>query len=346
MEATFAPAERPVDHPPAPSGRIGVLLVNLGTPDATDFWSVRRYLREFLSDPRVIELPRFVWLPILHLLVLTFRPAKTGKKYASVWNRERNESPLRTITRTQSEQLAQRLGADKRLLVDWAMRYGNPSIASRMDAMQAAGCDRILLVPLYPQYSATTTASVCDAAFRALSQMRWQPSIRIAPPWHDEPVYIKALANSIRAGLAKLAFKPDAILASFHGLPKSYLLKGDPYYCQSVKTGRLLQAELGLSNEQFILTFQSRFGAAEWLQPYTEATVRSLAAKGVKRLAVATPGFVADCVETIEEIGIENAEAFRDSGGEAFARIDCLNESTDGMDVIEYVVRRELMGWM
>ncbi len=346
IEGDAAVKPRPANHPPALSGRVGVLLINLGTPDATDYWSVRRYLKEFLSDPRVIEIPRLLWWPILNLIILTFRPGKTGAKYASIWDRERDESPLRTITRAQAGQLAGRLAVDEKIVVDWAMRYGNPSIASRIEALQARGCDRILFVPLYPQYSATSTATVCDKAFAALRTMRWQPSVRVAPPWHDDPAYIAAIASSIREGLARLDFEPQVILASFHGVPEAYLNKGDPYYCQCVKSGRLIREALGLSDERFITTFQSRFGAQKWLQPYTDETIRALAAKGVKRVAVVTPGFVADCLETIEEIGVENAHFFHDAGGENFARIDCLNASAGGMDVIEAVVRRELMGWV
>jgi ferrochelatase len=339
-------APLPSGHPPVAARAIGVLLVNLGTPDATDYWSMRRYLKEFLSDRRVIETPRWLWWPLLNLGILSTRPQRKGKDYAAIWNRERNESPLKTISRAQSEKLAQRLSYHPELRVDWAMRYGNPSIASRLDALQAAGCDRILLVPLYPQYAAATTATVCDKAFEALAAMRWQPALRVAPPWHDEPVYIDALAQSLRAGLAALDFQPQVLLVSFHGVPKDYLLKGDPYHCQCLKTGRLLRERMGLDEEAFRITFQSRFGPAEWLQPYTAETVATLARSGVKRLAIVTPGFVADCLETIEEIGIENRDIFLSHGGENFARIDCLNDSDPGMDVIEAVVRRELMGWL
>ena len=243
-------AARPADHPPVASGRIGVLLVNLGTPDATDYWSMRRYLKEFLSDRRVIETNRFVWWLVLNLVILTIRPGRKGRDYDKIWNKERDESPLRTITRAQAEKLAASLSAvDARITVDWAMRYGNPSIASRLDALQKAGCDRILIVPLYPQYCAATTATVADKAFDTLRTMRWQPAVRIAPPWHDDPVYIEALASSLEAELKKLTFKPEMILASFHGIPKEYLTKGDPYYCQCHKTARLLGARLGLGRE-------------------------------------------------------------------------------------------------
>ena len=338
-------ALRPGDHPPARVGRVGVLLVNLGTPDATDYWSMRRYLKEFLSDRRVIETSRLIWWPVLNFIILTTRPGRKGKDYASIWNRELDESPLRTITRSQAEQLAARLADKGKVVVDWAMRYGNPTIASRLEALQAQGCDRVLLVPLYPQYAAATTATVCDKTFEALTRMRWQPTLRVAPPWHDDPAYIEAVAGSIRDGLAKLDFEPEVILASFHGIPKAYLLKGDPYYCQCIKTGRLLREALGLSEQRFVTTFQSRFGPAEWLRPYTDETIQTLARDGVKRIAVVTPGFVADCLETIEEIGVENAEYFHEAGGEKFARLDCLNDSAAGLDVIEAVARRELSGW-
>jgi ferrochelatase len=341
------PAVLPAGHPAVAAGRIGVLIVNLGTPDATDYWSMRRYLKEFLSDPRVIEENRLKWWLILNLIILTIRPGRKGRDYDKIWNRERDESPLKTITRAQSEKLSQMLApVDGRLVVDWAMRYGNPSIPSRLEAMRSQGCERILIVPLYPQYAAATSATVCDKAFDALKTMRWQPAVRIAPPWHDDPVYIGALADSLQAELAKFTFKPEVILASFHGVPKAYLDKGDPYHCQCAKTARLLRARLGLAESQFMLTFQSRFGFAEWLQPYTDMTVKALAARGVKNLAIVTPGFTADCLETLEEIAGENAEYFHHAGGENFAAIPCLNDSEAGMRVIAHVVRRELQGWV
>ena len=342
---------RPTGHPPVAPRATGVLLVNLGTPEGTDYWSMRRYLKEFLSDRRVIETSRLIWWPVLNLIILTTRPGRKGKDYAAIWNRERDEGPLKTITRAQAEQLAQRIvphaaAAGERLIVDWAMRYGLPSIASRIQALQDQGCDRVLVVPLYPQYAAATTATVGDKTFEALSKMRWQPALRIAPPWHDDPVYIDALARSIETGLAKLDFAPEAILASFHGVPREYLEKGDPYYCQCAKTTRLLRERLGMNEEKLRMTFQSRFGPAEWLQPYTDETVKALARGGVKKLAIVTPGFAADCLETIEEIGVENRDFFLENGGEKFARIDCLNDTPAGLDVIEAVVRRELGGWV
>jgi ferrochelatase len=335
----------PPDHLAMPPRRIGILLVNLGTPEAPDYWSMRRYLKEFLSDRRVIEENRIKWWLILNLVILTIRPGRKGRDYAKIWNRERNESVLKTITRAQAEKLAEML-PDRTLRIDWAMRYGHPSIPSRLVAMQAEGCDRILVVPLYPQYAAATTATVCDKTFETLARMRWQPALRVAPAWFDQPVYIDAVATSLRQALEKLTFKPEVILASFHGMPEEYLRKGDPYYCQCHKTARLLRQRLGLDEDRLRLTFQSRFGFTEWLKPYTDATVKALAEKGVKNLAVITPGFAADCLETLEEIAMENAEIFRHAGGENFAAIPCLNDSEDGMAVIRDVVLRELKGWI
>ena len=336
----------PPDHPTLPPRRIGVLLVNLGTPDATDYWSMRRYLKEFLSDRRVIEVNPVKWWLILNLIILSVRPKRKGKDYEKIWNRERNESYLKTITRSQAEKLGTNFAGDPRLLVDWAMRYGNPSMGSRLEAMQKAGCDRILVVPLYPQYAAATTATVADKAFDALAAMRWQPALRVAPAYYDQPAYIDALAASLEEGLSKLPFKPDTIIASFHGMPEDYLKKGDPYYCQCAATTRLLRARLGRDETQLMLTFQSRFGTAEWLKPYTDATVKSLAESGVKNLAVITPGFAADCLETLEEIAMENAHIFKRAGGENFAHIPCLNDSDRGMAVIRDVATRELQGWL
>ncbi|MDB5571379.1 MAG: ferrochelatase [Hyphomicrobiales bacterium] len=344
--------ERPAGHPPVAFGKVGVLLVNLGTPDATDYWSMRRYLKEFLSDRRVIETPRAIWWPVLNLIILTTRPGRKGKDYDTIWNRELNEGPLRTITRSQSDKVAAWVAAgglgdtQRPVVVDWAMRYGNPSMASRLEALQAQGCERILVVPLYPQYAAATTATVADKAFDALKTMRWQPAVRIAPPWHDDAAYIDALASSIRTQLSSLDFEPETIVASFHGIPQRYFDQGDPYYCHCAKTTRLLREALGLNAERLMMTFQSRFGPAKWLEPYTDATMKALAQKGVRRLAVVTPGFAADCLETIEEIGIENRDIFLEHGGERFARIDCLNDSPEGVRVLQAVVARELQGWI
>jgi ferrochelatase len=337
----------PPAHPKIAFGRIGVLLVNLGTPDATDFWSMRRYLKEFLSDKRVIEENSLLWKFVFNVIILTLRPRRKGRDYDKIWNRERDESPLKTITRSQSEKLAAMLRAvDGRISVDWAMRYGNPSIAARLAALAAQGCERILLVPLYPQYAAATTATVCDEAFRALMAMRWQPALRVAPPYYSDPAYIEAVVASLRAALAKLPFRPDVILASFHGIPLEYFEKGDPYHCHCAATVRLMREKLGLDESKFAMTFQSRFGRAEWLQPYTDKTVESLARRGVESLAVVMPGFAADCLETLEEIAVENAEIFRHNGGKNFAAIPCLNDSEAGMTVIRELVLRELRGWI
>ena len=350
-QESFRSSQRPANHPPVRNGRIGVLLVNLGTPEGADYWSVRRYLKEFLSDRRVIETNRLIWWPILNLVILSRRPQMKGKDYAAIWNKELDESPLKTITRATAAKLAVALadgGRDPagRCVVEWAMRYGKPAIGERLRLLQAEGCDRILLVPLYPQYCAATSATVCDKAFDALKAMRWQPALRVAPPYFDDPVYIGAIAQSIRAGLAALDFEPEVVLASFHGIPRAYFDQGDPYYCHCAKTWRLLREALDLPPERFQLTFQSRFGPTEYLQPYTDMTVKALAARGVKRLAVVTPGFAADCLETIEEIGVENAGYFRAGGGEKFAAIPCLNDSVEGVRVIQSLVQRELSGWV
>jgi len=338
----------PPDHATIRSGRIGVLLMNLGTPEGTSYRPMRAYLKEFLSDRRVIEEPRWKWWPILNLIILSTRPGRKGKDYASIWNNERNEGPLKTITRAQTEKLAERLKgeAGDRITVDWAMRYGRPDVKSRLKALLDQGCDRILLVPLYPQYAAPTSATACDHAFRALMEMRWQPTVRVAHPYYADPTYIDALAASIRTSLGKLSFEPEVILCSLHGMPKEYLLKGDPYYCQCAVTARLLCEKLGLPEERFRLTFQSRFGPDEWLQPYTDETVKALAQGGTKSLAIVAPGFSADCLETLEELDVENREIFMHNGGKEFAYLPCLNDSEEGMQVIEAVVRRELMGWL
>ena len=327
-----------------PAGRIGVLIVNLGTPDATDAASVRRYLREFLSDPRVIEDQGLVWKFVLNAIILTTRPRRKGLDYEKIWNRELNESPLKTITRSQAAKLRGALDMPG-VVVDWAMRYGNPSLDSRLEALVKLGCERVVLVPLYPQYAAATTATVCDAAFATLATMRFQPALRVVPPYYDDPVYIDALAVSIEAELKVLPFTPEIILASFHGIPKSYADDGDPYPEQCYETVRLLRARLGMDEQRLILTFQSRFGRAEWLQPYTDMTVKSLAERGVKNLAVVTPGFSADCLETLEEIAVENGDIFKASGGENFALIPCLNDSEPGTKLVAHLVRRELRGW-
>jgi protoporphyrin/coproporphyrin ferrochelatase len=324
--------------------RIGVLLMNLGTPDATDYRSMRRYLKEFLSDRRVIEVPRLKWWLILNLIILTVRPGRKGKDYDKIWNRELNESPLKTATRAQAEGLAVSL-ADERTIVDWAMRYGNPSVAERLAGLQAKGCDRILLVPLYPQYAAATTATACDHAFRALMDLRWQPTVRVAPPYYDDPAYIDAVATSMREHLAKLDFEPEALIMTFHGMPEKYAERGDPYPTHCEATARLVRERLGWPEARWHLTYQSQFGSDPWLQPYTIDTVRRLAGSGAKSLAIVAPGFAADCLETLEELDMENRQAFLANGGEKFAYIPCLNATPLGIGAIEQVVRRELAGW-
>ncbi len=335
-----------------PHAKTGVLLVNLGTPDATDYWSMRRYLKEFLSDRRVIETPRLLWWPILNLIILSVRPTAKGKDYASIWNKERDESPLRTITRAQADKLTAwlrggGLGASgDDIVVEWAMRYGNPSIKHGIDALVAGGCDKFLLVPLYPQYAAATSATVCDKAFEALATMRFQPTMRVAHPYFRSQSYIDAMAASIRAEVAKLPFKPEVLLASFHGVPQEYVDKGDPYQAQCIETWQRLRRAMGMDANEFRMSFQSRFGPAKWLQPYTDETIKAMAKGGVKTMAVVAPGFAADCLETIEELGEENREYFEENGGEHFAALPCLNDGDIGMRVLEDLVTRELAGWI
>ena len=336
----------PADHPPVRTGKVGVMLVNLGTPDGTDKVSMRRYLKEFLMDTRVIEWPKALWYPILFGIVLNTRPAKSGKAYEEIWNHELNESPLRTFTRSQGAKLSDALKDHPTVIVDWAMRYGKPSMESVLTGLREQGCERILCFPLYPQYAAATTASVNDKLFESLLKTRYMPAIRTVPQYHDEPVYIEALARSIEKHLATLDFEPEKVIASYHGIPKSYFEKGDPYHCHCMKTTRLLRERLGWSKEKLITTFQSRFGPEEWLQPYTDKTVEKLAQEGVKSIAVFNPGFVSDCLETLEEIAGEAGEIFHEAGGKNFTHIPCLNDSDEGMSVIEHMVRRELQGWL
>ncbi len=344
--AKESPHPLPPDHPPVKFGKVGVLLVNLGTPDGHDKKNMRRYLEEFLTDSRVIEWPKIWWYPILYGIVLNRRPQKSGEAYASIWNEELDESPLRTFTRSQSDKLAQALAKHDHLQIDWGMRYGNPSIASKLEKLKADGCERILIFPLYPQYAAATTATVNDKSFEALMKMRWMPAIRTVPPYHDDPVYVDALASSIESHLSKIDFEPEHVIASYHGIPKSYFEKGDPYHCHCQKTSRLLQERLGWPDGRLITTFQSRFGPEEWLQPYTDETVERLGKEGIKSIAVFNPGFVSDCLETLEEIAGEAGEIFEEAGGEHFTHIPCLNDSPEGMAVIQTVVERELSGWL
>ena len=337
----------PDTHPDVAYGKIGVLLVNLGTPDGTDYWSMRRYLKEFLSDQRVIEVPKWKWWPILNGIILQTRPQKSGKAYDEIWNRERNEGPLLTITRSQSDKLAARLASEgEKLVVDYAMRYGNPSIKSRIEEMARKGVEKLLVLPLYPQYAAATTATVNDAVFDVLKDMRWQPALRILPPYYDDPAYIEAMAISMKKALDAMDFEPELILASYHGIPQRYFDNGDPYHCHCMKSSRLIRETLGWDKDYLQTTFQSLFGPEEWIKPYTDATVKALAEKGVRRLAIINPGFSADCLETLEEIDGENREIFMEHGGEQFAHIRCLNDSDEGMDMLETLTRNELKGWL
>ena len=331
---------------PTTSG-IGVLLVNLGTPDAAEPKAVRRYLKEFLTDPRVIEMNSLFWRFLLNGIILPLRSRRKARDYQKIWNFEQNESPLKTITRSQAEKLAgilEPLG--KHVTVDWAMRYAGPSIASRLEALVARGCDRILIMPLYPQYAAPTTATVGDEVFRFMMRQRRQPALRIMPAYYDDPYYIEVLSSSLKAELKALSFAPDVIVASFHGMPLEYVRKGDPYESQCIRTTQLMREQLKLDETKLMLTYQSRFGRARWLQPYTIKTVKGLAKKGVKNLVMITPGFSADCLETLEEIAVENAAVFKRYGGENFAAIPCLNDSEAGMLMIWQLAMRELKGWV
>ena len=329
----------PADHPPIAPRRIGVLLMNLGTPDAPETGAVRRYLKQFLSDRRVVEIPAFVWQPILRLFVLTTRPAKSAHAYAQVWTEK--GSPLSVVTREQAEAVQAAFGETVR--VDWAMRYGNPSIESRLDAMKAAGCDRILIAPLYPQYSGATTGTGFDEVARVLGKMRWQPALRTLPAYHDDPAYIAALKASVEDGLKALDFVPDALLASFHSMPERTLHLGDPYHCHCRKTARLLSEALG---REVVVSFQSKLGRAKWLEPATDATLAALPGKGIKKLAVIAPGFSADNLETLEEVALRGRETFEEAGGTNFAYLPCLNASAPGMQMLATLLSRELAGWL
>lgn len=334
-------------HPTQYIGRIGILLVNLGTPETTGYWNVRRYLSEFLSDKRVIDYPAWAWQPLLQGIILSIRPQKTGEAYQRIWNTELNESPLRTYTRQQAHRLQARMDeSTETILVDWAMRYGSPPISERLYALKAAGCDRVLVMPLYPQYSAATTATVNDCVFDALKGMRWQPALRTLPAFYDDPDYIAALADSMTEHLDALDWTPEIILASYHGLPLRYFKAGDPYHCQCAKTTRLLGERLGLSEDRLLMTFQSRFGPEKWLEPFTDATLARLAKQGVRRVAVVMPAFLSDCLETLEEIAIGEQENFLEAGGTHFTVIPCLNDSDRAMDLLERLSRRDLSGWL
>jgi protoporphyrin/coproporphyrin ferrochelatase len=340
--------QAPADHPPVRFGRVGVLLANLGTPDATDYWSMRRYLNEFLSDRRVIDYPRWLWQPLLQLVILSKRPFASGAAYRSIWNTEADESPLMTITRDQTARIADRMAAayGDAVEVDFCMRYGNPSVASRVARMIERGCDRILFFPLYPHYSGATMATANDQFFRALMQAKWQPASRTVPPYFDNPAYIDALAGSVERAWATLDAKPEVLVVSYHGVPQRYLTEGDPYHCQCQKTTRLLRERLGWSEAEVVTTFQSRFGPEEWLKPYTVEEVARLAEAGTRRIAVIAPAFSADCIETLEEINEEIKESFEEAGGEQFTYIPCLNADPAHIDVLAQVVCDNLAGWI
>jgi ferrochelatase len=329
----------PADHPPIPARKVGVLLTNLGTPDGPDAKSVKRYLGEFLSDRRVVEIPAIAWQPILRGIILNTRPKKSAHAYGLVWSEE--GSPLAAITRRQSRALQGAFGEG--VLVDYAMRYGNPAIADRLTALKDAGCERILIAPLYPQYCAATTATANDKAFAALAGMRWQPAIRTLPPYYDDPAYIAALRTQVEMQIAALDFVPDAVIASFHGMPKRTLELGDPYHCHCQKTARLLSEAMG---RELIVAFQSRFGPAKWLGPATDETLEALPAKGIRKVAVIAPGFSADCLETLEELAIRGRESFVAAGGTDFAYLPCLNDGAPGMAMLRTLIARELAGWV
>ena len=339
---TWRDQQLPADHPPVKSGAIGVLLVNLGTPDAAEPGAVKRYLAEFLSDRRVVEIPPIAWQPILRGIILNTRPKKSAHAYRQVWTDA--GSPLAVITRQQAEAMQARLGNEAN--VDWAMRYGTPSIPDRLQALKNSGCERILLAPLYPQYSGATTATVVDKAADYLRTMRWQPALRTLPPYHDDPAYIDALASDLSKQLDALDFEPEVLLLSFHGMPERTLHLGDPYHCHCQKTSRLLQEKLHRPGLKFRTTFQSRFGRAKWLEPATDTVLAEEAKAGTKRLAIAAPGFSADCLETLEELAIQGREQFTETGGEHFAALSCLNASDPGLAMLETLLRRELSGWI
>jgi len=326
------------DHPQVNFGKTGVLLINLGTPDSTSWFDVRRYLKEFLSDRRVIEVNPFIWKIILNLFILTFRPSKTAKAYKKIWMKEKNMSPLRYYTEMQSVKLNNKI-SNKEIIIDYAMRYGNPSIKSKINNLKENGCENLVILPLYPQYAAATTATVCDEVYRSLSKMRWQPSLQIIPHYESEPYYIDAIVKSIENKINQINWKPDLIIASYHGIPKKYFEKGDPYHCYCHKTTRLVSEKMSLKIP-IITTFQSRFGPQEWLQPYTDKTLEKLPAEEKKNILVICPGFASDCVETLEEISIEGKESFIEAGGENFEFVPCLNDSEDHINLFSHLVKR------
>ena len=331
-----------INHPPVKHGKTGVLIVNLGTPDSTSWWDIRRYLKEFLSDRRVIETNPILWSIILNLIILNFRPHKTARAYKKIWMKDTNESPLRFYTRSQAEKLSTKLKTYSNIIVDYAMRYGNPSIKSKLDYLHKEGCEKLIILPLYPQYAAATTATVCDEVYRVLMKMRWQPSLQIIPHYESEPLYIDALVNSINNHLKKIDWIPDVILSSFHGIPKKYFDKGDPYQCYCHKTNRLMKEKFGNSIPVEI-SFQSRFGPAEWLRPYTDKTLERLAKEGTSNVLMICPGFSSDCVETLEEIEMEGQETFKENGGKNFSVVPCLNDNDDHINLLEYLIKKHLV---
>lgn len=335
---------RPPDHPPVRSGKVGLLLVNLGSPDAPDVPAVKAYLDQFLSDRRVVEIPPILWQPLLKLVILNTRPKTTAANYAKIWDREANESPLKLITRNQAKLLEGAFGPD--VLVDYAMRYGNPPMDLALDRLKAQGCDRICIAPLYPQYSGATTGSVLDELFRWANGQRWMPAIRTLAPYHDHPAHIAALKTSLEKSLASLDFVPERIVLSFHGMPRRTLDLGDPYHCQCQKTARLLREAMGMSAEQMPIAFQSLFGRAEWLKPYTQPLLEEMAEASVKKVAVLMPGFSADCIETLEEIAEEARDAFLEKGGTHYAALPCLNTSDEGMAMLKTILGEALSGWI
>ncbi len=327
------------NHPDVKFGKTGILLVNLGTPDSTSWWDIRKYLREFLSDRRVIEVNPIIWQIILNLFILTFRPSKTAHAYKKIWRKESNESPLLYFTRSQAIKLNKKVGNDK-VIVDFAMRYGNPSIVSRLNILKNKGCENIIILPLYPQYAGATTATVCDEVYKSLMKMRWQPSLQIIPHYESEPLYVDALINSIKKKIDEISWKPDLIISSYHGIPKSYFDKGDPYHCYCHKTTRLMKEKF--SDVEIQTTFQSRFGPQEWLTPYTDKTLEKLPSNGIKNLLVICPGFASDCVETLEEINIQGRESFISNGGKNFDLIPCLNDNLDHIELFNKLVKKYL----
>ena len=327
------------DHPKINYGKTGILIVNLGTPDSTSWLDIRKYLKEFLSDKRVIEVNPLIWQVILNLFILTFRPSKTAKAYKEIWMNDKNMSPLRYYTESQAKKLSEKIGNEE-IIIDFAMRYGNPSINSKIHQLQKQGCEKLIILPLYPQYAAATTATVCDEVYRTLMKMRWQPSLKIIPHYESEPLYIEAIKNSIEKKINEISWKPDLIVASYHGIPKKYFEKGDPYHCYCHKTTRLISEKY--SDIKIITTFQSRFGPQEWLQPYTDKTFENLPKEGKKNILVICPGFSSDCVETLEEISIQGKESFIKSGGENFEMVPCLNDSDDHIMLFKHLVMKNI----